>query len=108
MWEHLSLQVRRSGVRTIDGSSQLILSAVSWAWARRQIGKAPACGRWCWQKLTAFKTFGCGMYQRREATCDMAPQAGSREVLRGIPDDALFPFRLLCFRLTIIYMEFFS
>ena len=44
----------------------------------------------------------------RDATCVMAPPAGSGEVLRGIPDDALFPFRLLCFRLAIIYMEFFS
>lgn len=67
MWEHLSLQVRRSGVRTIGWIQPVDSFGRVLGVARRTIGKAPACGRWCWQKLTAFKIFGCEMYQRKRS-----------------------------------------
>ena len=107
MWEHLSLQVRRSGVRTIG-----------WIQPVDSFGRVLGVGapdNWegsCLRKVVLAEVNGLQNIWlwnvSAKATCDMAPQAGSREVLRGIPDDALFPFRLLCFRLAIIYMEFFS
>ena len=64
MWEHLSLQVRRSGVRTIG-----------WIQPVDSFGRVLGVGapdNWegsCLRKgvLAAFKTFGCGMYQRKRS-----------------------------------------
>lgn len=109
MWEHLSLQVRRSGVRTIgwiqpvDSSGRVLGVGAPDNWegsCLRKVVLAEVNGLqniWLWN--VSAKEKRPAIWRRRQVP------GGCSGV---IPDDALFPFRLLCFCLTIIYMKFFS